>query len=194
LADVFHLLRARLEAEPPRQADGTGRRWASVAVILAPDPLSILLIRRSERGGDPWSGHVALPGGRRSPADPDLIATAIRETGEEVAVTLARDQLLGALDDVAPSTAVLPAIAVRPYVFGLGRAMVPGLSHEVADARWEPVTSLLAPEARGEYALARGGSTLRFPAYHTSLGTLWGMTQRILDSILPILAQASAKS
>ena len=193
MPEVFRALRAMLDAAAPRQAEGTGRSWASVALILAPDPLSILLIRRSERGGDPWSGHVALPGGRRSGDDPDLIATAIRETEEEVAVTLARDQLLGTLDDVAPSTAVLPAIAVRPHVFGLTGPTMPGRSEEVADARWEPVASLLAPEARGEYSLVRNGSTFHFPAYHTSLGTLWGMTLRILDSILPILAQISAK-
>ena len=60
--------------------------WAAVAIILTPQPDSILLIRRADRSGDPWSGHMALPGGRREAGDSDLAGTAIRETVEEVGI------------------------------------------------------------------------------------------------------------
>lgn len=160
-------------------------------MILAPDPLSLLLIRRAERGGDPWSGHVAVPGGRREPEDADLVATAIRETREEVALTLDRSQLLGALDDVAPSSVVLPPVAVRPFVFALPDMPEAILSAEVAGAYWVAVDTLLRAGARGEFSLPVAGVTRRFPAYQTAAGTLWGMTERILDTLLPILAAAS---
>ncbi len=35
----------------------------------------------------PWSGHMALPGGRESPDDPDLLATAIRKPARSWAST-----------------------------------------------------------------------------------------------------------
>ena len=44
-------------------------------IVRAAAELELLFIRRSEREGDPWSGHVAFPGGRRSADDPDLPAT-----------------------------------------------------------------------------------------------------------------------
>jgi hypothetical protein len=50
--------------------------WAAVAIILTPQPDSILFIRRADRSGDPWSGHMALPGGRRDPSDLDLAGTS----------------------------------------------------------------------------------------------------------------------
>jgi 8-oxo-dGTP pyrophosphatase MutT (NUDIX family) len=165
-----------------------------VAVILVPDPLSLLLIRRAERGGDPWSGHVAMPGGRREPGDVDLVATAIRETMEEVAIVLDRSQLLGALGDVAPVSPVLPPIAVRPYVFGLPGRPTAGLSSEVAASSWEPVETLLRTGARGDHVLTVAGVRRHFPAYQTGVGTLWGMTERILASFIPALAGARTNS
>ena len=71
---------------------------AAVALVVAPDPSAILFIRRATRDGDPWSGQMALPGGKSDLADADLRATAIRETSEEVAISLesAADLVAGA--------------------------------------------------------------------------------------------------
>ena len=88
--------------------------WAGVALLIAPDPDAVLLIRRAERVGDPWSGHIGLPGGRRDPADSDLLATAIRETEEEVGCLLDTSQLLGTLDDIWPRTPLPRVVVVRP--------------------------------------------------------------------------------
>src|SRR5206468_4815145 len=59
---------------------------AAVALVLAGrgDDLSLCAIRRAEHPLDPWSGHMALPGGRSSPEDPSRRAVAERETFEEV--------------------------------------------------------------------------------------------------------------
>jgi 8-oxo-dGTP pyrophosphatase MutT (NUDIX family) len=62
---------------------------ASVAVILArKKEATVLLIKRSERGGDPWSGHIAFPGGRVEKSDDSLRDTAVRETKEEMGMDL----------------------------------------------------------------------------------------------------------
>jgi 8-oxo-dGTP pyrophosphatase MutT (NUDIX family) len=115
LTDRLVRLRQSLAESSPRAEEDSAVLWASVAVVLTPEPDAILLIRRAERKGDPWSGHMALPGGRKSLSDEDLLATVIRETREEVGVTLRGDQLIGCLDDVAPRTPVLPPIAIRPF-------------------------------------------------------------------------------
>ncbi|MBA3258253.1 MAG: NUDIX domain-containing protein, partial [Gemmatimonadales bacterium] len=89
LSSRLERLRRRLAAQRPRVDQEAGELiWAAVALVLVPDPDSVLLIRRAERTGDPWSGHMALPGGRRDSEDSDLIATAIRETAEEVGLQL----------------------------------------------------------------------------------------------------------
>src|SRR6478752_6570976 len=91
-------LREQLARRPPTPDDGDASLiWAAVAAVLVPSPDAVLLIRRAERAGDPWSGHMALPGGRREPEDADLVETARRETFEEVGLQLARSDLLGGL-------------------------------------------------------------------------------------------------
>jgi 8-oxo-dGTP pyrophosphatase MutT (NUDIX family) len=155
-----------------------------VAVILAPDPDAILLIRRAERSGDPWSGHIALPGGRRDPADTDLVATAIRETLEELGIQLTREDLAGSLEDVIPRTPVLPPIAVRPHVFILPAqpALIP--NDEVASAQWVTIDHLLRPDTHHLVRLEVAGHSRQVQAYQVENGIVWGMTERILTGLI----------
>lgn len=48
----------------------------------------VLFIKRASRVGDRWTGHIALPGGKREPADLDDRATSSRETREETGLEL----------------------------------------------------------------------------------------------------------
>jgi 8-oxo-dGTP pyrophosphatase MutT (NUDIX family) len=112
---TLEVVRRRL-ARAPRQVDATPLiRWAAVAIVIVPEPDALLVVRRAERAGDPWSGQMALPGGRRAEGE-DLLFTALRETEEEVGLVVPPEALLGVLDDVAPLTPMLPPIAVRPFV------------------------------------------------------------------------------
>lgn len=158
--------------------------WAAVAVVLVPSPDAVLLIRRAERASDPWSGHMALPGGRRAEEDADLAATAMRESREEVGLCLARSGLLGSLDDVVPRTPVLPPIAVRPYVFVLSERppLVP--NPEVAALRWVQLDRLLHPETYHSVRLQIRGESRDVPAYELDDAIVWGMTERIMTSLL----------
>lgn len=168
------------------QADDRGEPllWAAVAVIVAPDPDSVLFIRRAEREGDPWSGHMALPGGRQDPAEADLVATAMRETLEEVGLELRPDDLIGTLDDVVPRTPLLPPIAVRPFVFALGRWPDLKLNPEVAAVRWVPLDLLLDPATYRSIQIDLRGEQREFPAYRLDDADVWGMTERIVSSLL----------
>jgi 8-oxo-dGTP pyrophosphatase MutT (NUDIX family) len=186
LTTRLHRLRDRLAIHRPVVDDrGDPLIWAAVAVILAPDPDALLLIRRAERAGDPWSGHMALPGGRQEPAEPDLFTTAVRETAEEVGLALGRQDLIGTLDDVVPRTPVLPPIAVRPHVFALHQRPTLTLNPEVAGAQWVPLDLLLHRETYDMIRVDIRGESREFFAYRLDDSVVWGMTERILSSLLP---------
>jgi 8-oxo-dGTP pyrophosphatase MutT (NUDIX family) len=187
LTERLDRLRERLASHRPwtePDPDALALRWAAVAVILAPAPDAVLLIRRAERVGDPWSGHMALPGGRQEPSDGDLIATAIRETAEEVGLVLSRDHLLGSLDDVAPRTPVLPPIAIRPHVFLVRRRPPLTLNPEVAGARWIDLDRLLEPGTHHPVRIEVGGESRDVAAYELDDAIVWGMTERVLSALL----------
>jgi 8-oxo-dGTP pyrophosphatase MutT (NUDIX family) len=170
----------------PAEAPAPDARPAAVALVLlsTPQGLELLLIRRAERADDPWSGQIALPGGRREPGDRDLLITAIRETREETGVDLVAAEQLGALDDLYPRTATLPPVVVRPFVFALDArpALVP--SDEVQRAFWVPLARLTEPRVRREITLTLSGAKRTFPAYAVGDDVIWGMTERILTPLL----------
>jgi len=180
-------LRARLAAHAPRVADLSGRIQAAVAIVLAPGTdggLDLLFIKRAEAHGDPWSGQMALPGGRREAADPDLLTTAVRETEEETGIVIPPESLLGALDDLAPSIPVLPPVAVRPFVFGLAAQPMVTPSAEVAACVWAPLAAL--PGATTETDVAVRGDVRTVPAFVFGEYVVWGMTHRIINNFMEI--------
>jgi 8-oxo-dGTP pyrophosphatase MutT (NUDIX family) len=180
----LHRLRDRLAVSRPDAADDPALIWAAVAAVIAPDPEAILLIRRAERVGDPWSGHMALPGGRREPEDPDLLSTAIRETREEVGLLLTAADLVGSLEDVVPRTPVLPPIAVRPYAFLVSSRPRISLNPEVTASSWVPLSHLLRPDTWHPVRLEVAGQSRVVPAFELEDGIVWGMTERILTALL----------
>lgn len=134
-------IRQRLAKHQPRLlADDPSASAASVALVLAGEPdLDLCMIRRAERRDDPWSGHLALPGGRADPADPHPRAVAERETREEVGLELDAAHLLGALSQVPVRLAAGRQMILSPFVYYLPPAAagllspsagLPGGSHD----------------------------------------------------------------
>jgi 8-oxo-dGTP pyrophosphatase MutT (NUDIX family) len=171
-----------------------GAAQAAVALVLrfAPE-MEILLIRRSEHDGDPWSGHMAFPGGRRDAGDRDALETAIRETAEEVGLDLRRDaDHLGELD-------TLPAMArgrrldlvIVPHVFVARRSPELVLSDEVEEALWAPVAPLVEGKADTVRPYRYEGYDLELPAYQVREHVVWGLTYRMLGMLFERLAPKS---
>lgn len=180
---------ASLERHEARPADMTGRAQAAVSLVLVPGRDAgpeLLLIRRADVEGDPWSGQMGLPGGRREDIDADLLETAMRETEEETGIALRDGALIGVLDDLAPMTPILPPIVVRPFVFALPGTPDVTPSQEVADHVWEPLVGIV--RSAGETEISILGVPRTMPAFLLGPNTVWGMTHRILNNLIDIAA------
>jgi len=188
---ITHALATRVPAEPERTADEGPR--AAVAAVLREQAGSteVLFIQRAEHPSDPWSGHIAFPGGRHDPEDPSLLATVLRETYEEVGLTLSAADLVVRLPSVeAPTRERRGGLIVTPYVFALRSPAELRLDPtEVADTLWVPLAALLAGEGRGTYRFAWNGQDYDLPCFRLDPGqrVLWGMTYRMVTSMLEAL-------
>jgi 8-oxo-dGTP pyrophosphatase MutT (NUDIX family) len=187
-------IRTRLAGFRPSVIDEPRVARAAVALALAQAPggVELLLIQRATRDNDPWSGHIALPGGRRDPGDADAIATAVRETSEEVGVDLRRDgEVIGRLDELRAVARHRPLdLVITPVVFALPRPvpLVPS-PREVDSALWVPLSFLASAEAAATYTRTLEGITSEFPAFRYRQYTIWGLTHRILSGFLELVRE-----
>ncbi len=184
-------MRAEVESALARRAprvvpEEEAARRAAVTLLLRPRDAgpAVLLVHRADVDGDPWSGHVALPGGTSEPGDRDLLETARRELLEETGLSLSRRQYLGALDDIHPRTRALPSIAVTPFVAWRDGPAPVRANPEVQAHIWVPFSALRDPACRSELRLGREGLELRFPTIEFEGYTIWGMTFEIISGLL----------
>ena len=173
---------------------------AAVALVLAGAgaELSLCAIRRAEHPLDPWSGHMALPGGRSSSEDAGPRAAAERETLEEVGLALTEDHWIGPLSDVLVRLGGDDRrMVLSPFVYYFGEELAPfAPSDEVAEAFWIPLAHLWDPRNANHLEWERSGARLLYPAIRFREHAIWGITFRVLtlfsdvlDSPLPHLEE-----
>jgi 8-oxo-dGTP pyrophosphatase MutT (NUDIX family) len=154
-----------------------------------PDGLSVLMIKRAERRGDPWSGHMAFPGGRKDRGDRNTLATAKRETLEEVALDADRHaRVVGRLSDIATHPRLRGGpMVITPYVFRLHAVpeLVP--NHEVAGVVWVPLGFLADRANREKMRWAPNGVRIELPCYMYGEHRIWGLSLVMLDELLDAL-------
>jgi 8-oxo-dGTP pyrophosphatase MutT (NUDIX family) len=189
----MHKIATALEGHHARVASvRPGRTFeAAVALVLhEPEPGAgeLLFIERAQRAGDPWSGHMAFPGGRRESIDADLRATALRETLEEVG--FAPPRLLGRLDDFQGSRGpAVPDLVVGAFVYTVPERPAIVLSPEVQCTVWVPLADLGDPARWAEHELVGQNGKQLFPAICYDRFRIWGLTLRILGSFYGLLGE-----
>ena len=182
MPSLIEPLAARLTLGDVRPA-ADGMRRAAVAVVLHDEPAPrVLLMKRAERTGDPWSGHISLPGGGYHASDGDLRVTAIRETREELGIELAGARLLGSLAPLSPRATGPTAIEVTPLVFATAAALEPVCGPEALAAFWLPLELAASGALDGRYQIP--ASQMTFPSWTYEGHVIWGLTRRILDLLL----------
>lgn len=183
--DPLDLLTRAVRARPPVQVDArVPEERAAVSVVARPDG-GLLFIRRSEREGDPWSGHMAFPGGRMDPGDASTRAAAAREAREEVGLDPENGRYVGALDDLeSPARPSSRRLVITPHVWVLpgAPALVP--NEEVAGLHWFGLSRLVTGEGRGEFTYRWRNQPILLPVVRLDERDIWGLTLRIVDDLL----------
>lgn len=183
--ELLRALTRRLDGGTPAPVPRDGQRRAAVAAIFHADDdgARVLLMRRAERAGDPWSGQVALPGGRYEPADGDLRATAIRETMEELGVELGAARYLGQRPALHPLSAGPSGMEVTPFVFVTAALPTVTPGPEAASGFWLPVALARSGALDGVHDYP-GPPAMTFPCWRHDGHVIWGLTMRILLDLL----------
>ncbi|MBW2229138.1 MAG: CoA pyrophosphatase [Deltaproteobacteria bacterium] len=194
-ATTLEQVRERLDLRVRFKADDPALGAASVALILRErgGDLELLFIRRAEKEGDHWSGHIAFPGGRLDAADSGPRHTAERETAEEVGIVLEPADRLGRLDDLRGQSR---SIVVSAFVYGFSDERDLLLNHEVAEAFWIPLVELLDPGRHVKRSFHHLDRELDLPAIRVlddagpEAPLLWGLSYRFLDLLMLNIARA----
>ena len=131
-------IQARLAAHDHRELREHEGARAAVAMVLraATAGPEVLFIERARREGDPWSGHMAFPGGRLDPVDASTRAAAERETLEEVGLSLDDALHIGRLDDKTGNPRTASKLVISAHVYRLDHEPRLEINHEVASAFW----------------------------------------------------------
>jgi 8-oxo-dGTP pyrophosphatase MutT (NUDIX family) len=185
IANIRHVLLAKPRTIAPPAPD---RPLACVATVLAGDPErpSVCLIKRAQREGDPWSGHMAFPGGRADPTDASAEAVAEREAAEEVGLRLSATQLIAPLIEMPVRAGGREmALKLAAFVYHLDGDPPPlaPQTAEVAEALWVPLEHLYDPAHRTRYRMRRDGGELDFPGIGVGGYIVWGLTYRVLAEL-----------
>lgn len=184
--------RALRDREPYRI---TSEKRAAVCVVLrprAPERTQVLLIQRTKRADDPWSGQMAFPGGRVEPDDDSALTAALREAHEEVGLDLSRQaRLLGRADDVRAMARgrALP-LSISPFVFELTATEVALelQESEVAGVLWAPLEEMASGRLDDTHAVTRPGmGTTKLPCFDVDGKVVWGLTYLMLRNLFNII-------
>ena len=142
--------------------------------------LEILFVKRVDHELDPWSGHIALPGGKQDPADTSLMDTIHRETLEEVAVNLHDCQFLGVLEPYVSTPR--PDMKIPPFVFLCDPEIRILLNtKELERFIWIPLHRLQGNRGKASFEFGE------FPAYTVDNTVIWGLTFRIVTRFISII-------
>ncbi|MHB1909413.1 MAG: NUDIX hydrolase [Nitrososphaerales archaeon] len=185
--DLIEKIKATLLNHPGKVLADQSLPRAAVAMVLyfelANNEIRMLLVKRKTREGDPWSGHMALPGGRYSETDRHILATVIREVMEETKIDLRECSILGTLDEILPSNF---SMRVTPYVaLSSKKPEIELNENEIESYVWIPVSFFLNPENVESFTVG----SRNFPSYNY-LGNpvIWGMTFRIIQNFVSKLS------
>lgn len=190
---IEHIKQQLNEYEPILVSDAdfdkNALKRSAVAILLVQgaQELELLMIKRADKQGDPWSGHMAFPGGRYEVnLDTDMASTAKRETLEEIGINIdALAAPIGQLSDVlTPSHAQRTKMSVSVFVYALPEKPSYRMNHEVADVIWIPLSLFLDDTKRDTMQWEYQGSSIDLPCYFYQGQRIWGLSLKMLDELV----------
>ena len=189
-------IRHKLANHQPEPSPIEATTRAAVAMLLKPQEhdLFMFFIHRAHHPQDPWSGHMAFPGGRQDPEDLDLSYTIYRETKEEVGIDLnIHSEYLGRMVELQAMARGRPiSMTVSPFIYLVSSEVSPNPDPgEVQDTIWVPLSFM---QQQGvERIVSRptpDGSSIQVPALEYGGKTIWGLTYRMLRGFLELIEES----
>ena len=184
------LLREKLARYPASRLPGSDElTHAAVAILLREHSpaieTEILIIQRAEHPRDPWSGHLGFPGGRLETHDASPERAAVRETQEELGLSLDTcATLLGSLSEIrARSLSGLLPLSIFPFVYGMREPTPMKPNGEIVEANWIPLRFFLNTANRTTRPHPREPAQI-IPCYPLGSRALWGLSLAMLDELL----------
>jgi 8-oxo-dGTP pyrophosphatase MutT (NUDIX family) len=170
----------------PEEAIAIGARGRTDAAVLVAlygwpeEPGLIFTERRSDLRRH--AGEISFPGGRQDEDDADLIATALREAQEEIALDPSLVKLSGALP---PTATFATGYRIHPFVGAIPNPTE--LTLQPSPDEVETVLTFSLEKLSDAYAmrrLVRRGIPIHTPTYEVEGHLIWGATARILGELL----------
>lgn len=169
---------------------------ASVSIFIfnpsTIDEAEILLIQRAKNENDPWSGHMAFPGGRYQNGDENMLNTTIRETFEEIGFDINKELLnydkkkynkISRLSDVTTLRHLGEAIVVTPFLFGIEKKPEIQMNQEVDNFFWIPLNFFLKSENQKLREFDINSQKVSLPCYFYDNKIIWGITLSMINEI-----------
>jgi 8-oxo-dGTP pyrophosphatase MutT (NUDIX family) len=184
--DLLLALRERLRTTPPRDLPPHPHRRAAVLVPLfeADGAPHLLLTKRTETV-EHHKGQISFPGGGEEPGDADLLATALRESYEELGLPPHSVEVWGRLDEVET---VVSGFAITPFVGRIPRPV--GLRpnpNEIDEIVTVPLATFLDPANLRTEQVVREGQRRELLFYTCGSHVVWGATARIIYGMIQML-------
>ena len=192
MRDLTQQLHRRLQGFVKQDAGfepRSGRAAVAIMVREGQEATELLMIRRATREGDPWSGHMGFPGGRRDPEDRSNFSCALRETEEELGVDLSRwGAPLGELSDVKTGwRKARPEMLVTPFIFSVSELPELTPNDEVDDVVWVPLHFLMDEGNREPLEWEWKGQKMETDSYLYDCYRIWGLSLMMIDEMMDLL-------
>ncbi len=180
-ADLLGLLEQGVRVQRGRRVRRTLPE-AGVLVAVTDDPYSpeVVLTRRARRLSS-HAGEVAFPGGKRDPEDADLLATALRESHEEIGLPPSSVRVIGSLGQVVSKNGFL----VTPYLGVISAEIELVPSRDELESLFKvPLRFLLDRQQLQLERLCLEGHMVQMPRYDYQGYVIWGLTAYVLVELL----------
>jgi 8-oxo-dGTP pyrophosphatase MutT (NUDIX family) len=161
---------------------------AAVALLLKKKrgDFDVLFVKRIKKPSDPWSGQMALPGGKRESKDASLKGTVLRETFEETGIKLDQCRFLGVL--TAVQSEPKPEITILPFAVLLEDEPKLKLNKaELETFMWVPYEEVVQSQGTAQFSFGK------VPAFIFADAVVWGVTYKILSKLVKAVEAASQK-
>ena len=175
---------------------------AAISILIKPgqeSPAELLFIRRAAHPKDPWSGHMAFPGGRHEKEDHSFRHTAERETFEELGLKNLEDfSFLGALSPVTTQARHLhQPLEVFPYVYwtnleSFKKGYFQPDKKEVDNYHWISIEHFLDLTQVSMQSVSIKTKTLHWPAIRFEKNKIWGLSYIILSELMTLILKTKS--